>query len=92
MKCKLNRFGQLPPRITAYSHSKTVDILLSAEMKCHEVPSRTYNDLGVIFSNANGRFRENYENKHGKVLRAIYAARRLAHGTIGRDIALTVLF
>ena len=59
----------------------------------NEVPtSKTYNYLGVIFSNANGRFRENYENKHGKVLRAIYAARRLAHGTIGRDIAPTVLF
>ena len=46
----------------------------------------------MIFSNANGRFRENYENKHGKVLGAIYAARSLAHGTIGRDIAPTVLF
>ena len=45
-----------------------------------------------MFSNANGRFRENYENKHGKVLRAIYAARSLAHGTIGGDIAPTVLF
>ena len=43
--------------------------------------TKTYNYLGVIFSNANGRFRENYENKHGKVLRAIYAARSLAHGT-----------
>ena len=59
----------------------------------NEVPtSKTYNYLGVIFSNATGRFRENYENKHGKVRRAIYAARSLAHGTIGRDIALTVLF
>ena len=37
-------------------------------------------------------FRENYENRHGKVLRAIYAARSLAIGTIGRDIAPTVLF
>ena len=46
----------------------------------------------MIFSNAIGRFRENYENKHGKALRAIYAARSLAHDTIGRDIAPTVLF
>ena len=54
----------------------------------NKVPtSKTNNYLGLIFSNANGRFRENYENKHGKVLRAIYAARSLAHGTIGRDIA-----
>ena len=59
----------------------------------NEVPtSKTYNYLGVIFSNANERFRENYENKHGKVLRAIYAACSFAHGTIGRDIAPTVLF
>ena len=59
----------------------------------NEVPTcKTYNYLGVIFSNANGRFRENYENKHGKALRAIYAARSLAHDTIGRDIAPTVLF
>ena len=59
----------------------------------NEVPTcKTYNYLGVIFSNANGRFRENYENKHGKALRAIYAARSLAHDTIGHDIAPTVLF
>ena len=59
----------------------------------NEVPTcKTYNYLGVIFSNANGRFREKYENKHGKALRAIYAARSLAHGTIGRDITPTVLF
>ena len=54
--------------------------------------SKTYNHLGVIFSNANGRFHENYENKEGKVLRAIYAASSLAHGTIGRDIAPIMLF
>ena len=35
---------------------------------------------------------ENYENKHGKALRAIYAARNLAHGVIGPDIPPTVLF
>ena len=59
----------------------------------NEVPtSNTYNYLGVIFSNANDRFGENYESKHGKVLRAIYAARYLAHNAIGPDVAPTVLF
>ena len=59
----------------------------------NEVPTcKTYNYLGVIFSNANRRFRENNENKHGKVLRAIYAAHSLAHGTIGGDTAPTMLF
>ena len=38
----------------------------------NKVPtSNTYNCLAVIFSNANDRFGENYENKHGKVIRAI---------------------
>ena len=50
------------------------------------------NYLGVIFSNANDRFGKNYENKHGKALRAIYAARNLAHNAIGPDVAPTVLF
>ena len=59
----------------------------------NKVPmSNTYNYLGVIFSNANDRFGENYENKHGKVLRAIYAARNLAHNAIGPCVAPTVLF
>ena len=59
----------------------------------NKVPtSNTYNYLGVIFSNANDRFGENYENKHGKALRAIYAARNLAHNAIGPDVAPTVLF
>ena len=35
----------------------------------NKVPtSNTYNYLGIIFSNANDRFGENYENKHGKAL------------------------
>ena len=54
--------------------------------------SKTHNYLGVIFSNANDRFGENYENKHDKVLRAIYAARNLAHNAIGPYVAPTVLF
>ena len=59
----------------------------------NKVPtSNTYNYLGVIFPNANYRFGENCENKHGKVLRAIYAARNLAHNAIGPDVAPTVLF
>ena len=59
----------------------------------NKVPtSNTYNYLGVIFSNADDHFGENYENTHGKVLRAIYAARNLAHNAIGPDVAPTVLF
>ena len=54
--------------------------------------SNFYNYLGVIFSNANDRFYDNYENKRGKALRAIYAARNLAHGVIGPDISPTILF
>ena len=55
--------------------------------------SNTYNYLGVIFSNANDRcFCDNYENKRGKALRAIYAARNIAHGVIGPDISPTILF
>ena len=71
-------------------YAETTNILLSIKNK---VPtSNTYNYLGVILSNANYRFGENYENKHGKVLRAIYAARNLAHNAIGPDVAPTVLF
>ena len=45
-------------------YAETTDILLSIKNK---VPtSNTYNYLGVILSNANDRFGENYENKHGK--------------------------
>ena len=59
----------------------------------NKVPtSNTYSYLGVIFSNANDRFGENYENKHDKALRAIYAARNLAHNAIGPDVAPTMLF
>ena len=54
--------------------------------------SNFYNYLGVIFSNANDRFYDNYENKRGKALRAIYAARNLAHGVIGPDVSQTILF
>ena len=54
--------------------------------------SNTYNYLGVIFSNAKDRFGEYYENKHGKALCAIYAARNLVHNAIGPDVAPTVLF
>ena len=57
------------------------------------VPVRkTNNYLGAIISNANGCFCENDEDKHGEVLCVIYAAQSLVHGTIGRDIALTVFF
>ena len=54
--------------------------------------SNSYNYLAVIFSNANDRFCDSYENKHGKALRAIYAARNLAHGVIGPDVSPTILF
>ena len=54
--------------------------------------SNSYNCLGVIFSNANDRCYDNYENKRDKALRSTYAARKLAHGVIGPDISPTVLF
>ena len=54
--------------------------------------SNSDNYLGVIFSNANDRFYDNYENKRGKALRAIYTDRNLAHGVIGPDISLSILF
>ena len=46
-----------------------------------------YNYLGAIFSNRKYRFRENYENKRGKVLRAIYESRNLVHNAIGPDVS-----
>ena len=55
-----------------------------------KIPVSNY--LGVIFSNANDRFYDDYENKRGKAFRAIYTARSLAHGVIGPDISPTILF
>ena len=54
--------------------------------------SKQYNYLGVIFSDGKDRFGENYEQKYGKVLRAIYASRNLVRDVIGPDIAATVIF
>ena len=42
----------------------------------NDVPiNKQYTYLGAIFSDGKDRFRENYEVKYGKVLRAIYASR-----------------
>ena len=48
--------------------------------------------LGAIFSNQKDRVRENYENKRGKVLRAIYNSINLVHSAIGPDVSPNVLF
>ena len=71
------------------SHSKTVDILLSTEMKCqrvrHIIILAWYSRMQIDV------FVKTMRTNTVKLLRAIYAARSLAHGTIGRDIAPTVL-
>ena len=60
----------------------------------NDVPiNKQYNYLGVIFSDGKDRFGENYiyEQRYGKVLRAIYASRILVRDVIGPDIAASVL-
>ena len=51
-----------------------------------------YNYPGAIFSNQKDRFRENFENKRGKVLRAIYESINIVHNAIGPDVSPGVLF
>jgi len=59
----------------------------------NDVPiGKQYNYLGVIFSDGNDKFVENYKQKYDKVLRAIYASRNLVRDVIGPDISPTVLF
>ena len=59
----------------------------------NDVPiSKQYDYLGVIFSGGKDRFGENYEQKYGKVLHAIYASPNLIRDVIGPNIAATVLF
>ena len=59
----------------------------------NDVPiSKQYNYLGVIFSDGQNRFGENYEQKYGNVLCAAYASRNLVRDVIDPDIAATVLF
>ena len=56
-----------------------------------KIPLSNFNNyLGVIFSNANDRFYDNYENKRGEALRALYAARNLAHGVIGTPLGASI--
>ena len=51
-----------------------------------------YNYLGITFSTENNRFRTNYQRLKEKALRAIYAARNLAHKAMGNHITPNVLF
>ena len=74
-------------------NSKLANDALPFVFNDNDVPiSKQYNYLGVIFSDGKDRFGENYAQKYGKVLRAIYASRNLVRDVIGPDIAATVLF
>ena len=79
-------------QVVVFNNKLTNDAFLFV-FNDNDVPiSKQYNYLGVKFSNGKDRFGENYEQKYGKVLRAIYALRNLVRDVIGPDIAATVLF
>ena len=51
-----------------------------------------YNYLGITFSVEKNRFGKNHQRLKDKALRAIYAARNLAHRSMGNHISPNVLF
>ena len=51
-----------------------------------------YDFLGITFSVKNPRFKRNHKRIKEKALKAIYAARNLAHKSLGNQIPATVLF
>ena len=51
-----------------------------------------YNYLGITFSTENNRFRTNYQRLKEKAIRAIDAARYLAHIAMGNHVTPNVLF
>ena len=51
-----------------------------------------YSYLGKTFSTENNIFRTNYRRLKGKALRAIFAARNLAHKAMGNHVTPNVLF
>ena len=51
-----------------------------------------YDFLGITFSVKNPRFKRNHERIKEKAPKAIYAARNLAHKSLGNQIPATVLF
>mgnify|MGYP006876879319 CR=1 FL=1 len=54
--------------------------------------SSSYNYVGVIFSTKSDRFSENYQAKRDKALKAIFAAKKMVHESLGQHMNTKIYF
>ena len=52
----------------------------------------SYNYVGVIFSTKSDRFSENYQAKRDKALKAIFAAKKMVHESLGQHMNTKIYF